>query len=154
MRRRRWQRGQRWGFEVSLPQGFDYAQADPEVRLSLAQWRAQGVTPLRAVDANEQSPASLFLPAGHRGPAFLVLNNFRSILKYNNSTAYALAIALGLYSLLGFLILPGIGQRVANQQLAQLATQVESPSLIIIGSVVTLADKLDWYGEANTLAGV
>ena len=40
------------------------------------------------------------------------------------------------------------------QQLAQLATQVESPSLIIIGSVVTLADKLDWYGEANTLAGV
>lgn len=48
-------------------------------------------------------------------------------------------------------------QRVVRgklQQLAQLATQVESPSLIIIGSVVTLADKLDWYGEANTLAGV
>ncbi len=89
-----WQNGQPWGFEVSLPQGFDYAQADPEVRLSLAQWRAQGVTSLRAVDANEQSPASLFLPAGHRGPAFLVLNNFRSILKYNNSTAYALAIGL------------------------------------------------------------
>ena len=48
-------------------------------------------------------------------------------------------------------------QRVVRgelQQLAQLATQVGSPSLIIIGSVVTLADKLDWYGEANTLAGV
>ncbi|WAC45355.1 lytic murein transglycosylase [Pseudomonas sp. SL4(2022)] len=89
-----WQNGQPWGFEVSLPQGFDYAQADPEVRHSLAQWRAQGVNPLRAVDANEQSLASLFLPAGHRGPAFLVLNNFRSILKYNNSTAYALAIGL------------------------------------------------------------
>lgn len=48
-------------------------------------------------------------------------------------------------------------QRVVRgelQQLAQLATRVGSPSLMIIGSVVTLADKLDWYGEANTLAGV
>lgn len=48
------------------------------------------------------------------------------------------------------------GQRVVRgelQQLAELARQVKSPSLII-GSVVTLADKLDWYGEANTLTGV
>jgi membrane-bound lytic murein transglycosylase B len=89
-----WENGQPWGFEVGLPQGFDYAQADPEIRRSLAQWRALGVKPLRTVDANEQSQATLFLPAGHRGPAFLLLNNFRSILKYNNSTAYALAIGL------------------------------------------------------------
>ncbi|HEX5841729.1 MAG TPA: lytic murein transglycosylase, partial [Pseudomonas sp.] len=89
-----WENGQPWGFEVTLPQGFDYAQADPEIRRSLAQWRALGINPVRTVEANEQSKASLFLPAGHRGPAFLLLNNFRSILKYNNSTAYALAIGL------------------------------------------------------------
>jgi membrane-bound lytic murein transglycosylase B len=89
-----WQNGQPWGFEVTLPQGFDYALADPEVRRSLAQWRTLGINPVRTVDANEQSQATLFLPAGHRGPAFLLLNNFRSILKYNNSTAYALAIGL------------------------------------------------------------
>lgn len=89
-----WENGQPWGFEVTLPQGFDYAQADPEIRRSLAQWRAMGINPVRTVEANEQSKASLFLPAGHRGPAFLLLNNFRSILKYNNSTAYALAIGL------------------------------------------------------------
>lgn len=49
------------------------------------------------------------------------------------------------------------GQREVRgelQQLAALARQVKSPSLIIIGSVVTLADKLDWYGETNTLTGV
>lgn len=40
------------------------------------------------------------------------------------------------------------------QQLAELARQVKSQSLIIIGSVVTLADKLDWYGEANIIHGV
>lgn len=89
-----WENGQPWGFEVNLPQGFDYALADPEVRRSLAQWRILGINPVTAVDANEQSLATLFLPAGHRGPAFLLLNNFRSILKYNNSTAYALAIGL------------------------------------------------------------
>ena len=79
---------------MNLPAGFDYALADPEVRRSLAQWRTLGVNPVRAIDTNEQSLATLFLPAGHRGPAFLLLNNFRSILKYNNSTAYALAIGL------------------------------------------------------------
>ena len=89
-----WENGQPWGFEVNLPQGFDYALADPEVRRSLAQWRILGINPARDIDANEQSQATLFLPAGHRGPAFLLLNNFRSILKYNNSTAYALAIGL------------------------------------------------------------
>jgi len=89
-----WENGQLWGFEVNLPQGFDYALADPEIRRSLAQWRILGINPVRAIDTNEQSQATLFLPAGHRGPAFLLLNNFRSILKYNNSTAYALAIGL------------------------------------------------------------
>jgi membrane-bound lytic murein transglycosylase B len=89
-----WENGQPWGFEVSLPQGFDYALADPEVRRSVAQWRILGINPVRTIDANEQSLATLFLPAGHRGPAFLLLNNFRSILKYNYSTAYALAIGL------------------------------------------------------------
>jgi len=89
-----WENGQPWGFEVNLPQGFDYALADPEIRRSVAQWRILGINPARAIDVNEHSPATLFLPAGHRGPAFLLLNNFRSILKYNNSTAYALAIGL------------------------------------------------------------
>lgn len=89
-----WENGQPWGFEVNLPQGFDYAMADPEVRRSLIQWRELGVKPTRAIDANDTSLATLFLPAGHRGPAFLLLNNFRSILRYNNSTAYALAIGL------------------------------------------------------------
>lgn len=54
----------------------------------------QGVNgaPLPSGLSGEQ--ASLLLPAGHRGPAFLVLHNFRAILKYNNSSAYALAVGL------------------------------------------------------------
>ncbi|MFH7434492.1 lytic murein transglycosylase [Pseudomonas syringae pv. tagetis] len=92
-----WQRGQPWGFEVVLGSGFDYSLADSTTRKSLAEWQQLG---LKQPDgsaipvAASQQQAALLLPAGYRGPAFLVLDNFRAILKYNNSTSYALAISL------------------------------------------------------------
>ncbi|HBZ95574.1 MAG TPA: lytic murein transglycosylase [Pseudomonas sp.] len=89
-----WQRGQPWGFEVNLPNGFDYALADPDQRRTLAEWAELGVRPMAPTGAAASARASLQLPAGHKGPAFLLLDNFRSILKYNNSTSYALAIGL------------------------------------------------------------
>lgn len=89
-----WRQGEPWGFEVRLPAGFDYALADPEQRRSLAEWAELGVRPLAPTGAAASARANLSLPAGHRGPAFLLLDNFRSILKYNNSTSYALAIGL------------------------------------------------------------
>lgn len=94
-----WQQGQPWGMEVALPEGFDYALADDEIRKPLREWRALGVKnlPLNFDEAR----AALLLPAGHRGPAFLVLDNFRAILKYNNSTAYGLAVSLLSERLLG-----------------------------------------------------
>ncbi|EIK54367.1 membrane-bound lytic murein transglycosylase [Stutzerimonas stutzeri TS44] len=87
-----WQQGQPWGFEVRLPETFDYALADMELRKPLGEWRRLGLRDLP--DGFDERSASLLLPAGHRGPAFLVLDNFRAILRYNNSSAYALAIGL------------------------------------------------------------
>src|SRR5690606_33631111 len=89
-----WQHGQPWGFEVNLPAGFDYSLADPDQRRTLTEWAALGVRPMGPTGAAASARASLQLPAGHKGPAFLLLDNFRSILKYNNSTSYALAIGL------------------------------------------------------------
>ena len=92
-----WQRGQPWGFEVQLASNFDYSLADASTRRSVAQWQQLGLklpdgSPLPAGYAQQQ--AALLLPAGYRGPAFLVMDNFRAILKYNNSSSYALAVGL------------------------------------------------------------
>src|SRR3990167_2384188 len=87
-----WQAGQPWGVEVALPEGFDYALADADIRKPLSEWRTLGFKTLPLEFA--QARASLLLPAGYRGPAFLVLDNFNAILKYNNSTSYALAVGL------------------------------------------------------------
>lgn len=92
-----WQSGQPWGMEVTLPQQFDYSLADMAIRKPVSEWAQLGVMNAggKPLDASlADLSASLLLPAGHRGPAFLVLDNFRSILRYNNSTSYALAIGL------------------------------------------------------------
>ncbi|PJI48566.1 MAG: murein transglycosylase [Pseudomonas sp.] len=90
-----WQRGQTWGFEVRLPQGFDYSLAEMSIRKPMAEWLRQGVRPASGtLPSDPQASVSLVLPAGYRGPAFLVTDNFRAILKYNNSTSYALAVGL------------------------------------------------------------
>ena len=91
-----WQSGAPWGREVVLPAGFDYSLADKTIVKSVAAWTQLGITAGAgrdlSVDSNQS--ASLILPGGHTGPAFLIYQNFRTLLRYNNSTSYALAAAL------------------------------------------------------------
>lgn len=89
-----WQAGQPWGQEVRLPPGFDLALADADVRQPASAWAAQGVQSMDGAPLPTLADSALLLPAGARGPAFLVGPNFRTVLRYNNSTSYALAIGL------------------------------------------------------------
>ncbi|MBK9345497.1 MAG: lytic murein transglycosylase [Burkholderiales bacterium] len=92
-----WRPGQPWGIEVRLPAGFNYARADAAVRQGSLAWAEEGVQALdgKALAALPELPdSSILLPAGARGPAFLVGPNFRTILRYNNATSYALAVNL------------------------------------------------------------
>jgi membrane-bound lytic murein transglycosylase B len=90
-----WTRGQGWGAEISLPDGFAYEDADLENDRPVAEWSARGVTLAGggALPLSDGS-AAIYLPAGARGPAFLVFPNFRILLKYNNAASYALAVSL------------------------------------------------------------
>ncbi len=88
-----WTPGQTWGYEVVLPRGFNYLLADSARALTIRDWEQQGVA--RAGGKAFPRPtdrAFLLVPAGWRGPAFLMLHNFRVIMKYNPAEAYALAI--------------------------------------------------------------
>ncbi len=89
-----WQRGQPWAVEVRLPAGFDVGRADPALRQSSAQWATEGVSAADGTPLPELPDAALLLPAGARGPAFLTGPNFRTLLRYNNSTSYALGVGL------------------------------------------------------------
>jgi membrane-bound lytic murein transglycosylase B len=91
-----WKRGEGWGYEVVVPQGFDYALADGPSR-PWSFWRQQGITLARGGALSDQEAAEnavLLLPQGARGPAFIALPNHFVIRRYNNSVSYALAIGL------------------------------------------------------------
>lgn len=96
-----WRTGQPWGIEVRLPQGFDYTRADAATRQSAEAWASEGVQAMDGAPLPVLADSAILLPAGARGPAFLVGPNFRTILRYNNATSYALAVNL-------------LAQRIAN----------------------------------------
>ncbi|HZV84260.1 MAG TPA: lytic murein transglycosylase [Brevundimonas sp.] len=91
-----WKRGQTWGYEVVLPSGFDYAEADGP-RQPWRYWSQRGVTLARGgspTAAEALEDGVILLPQGARGPAFLALPNHYVIRRYNNSVSYALGIGL------------------------------------------------------------
>lgn len=88
----KWQSGQTWGYEVVIPPRFNYLYADRRM-MTIGQWQSLGITRAggksfpRTVDQ-----AYLIAPGGAGGPGFLMLLNFKAIMRYNPSEAYALAI--------------------------------------------------------------
>jgi lytic murein transglycosylase len=93
LKRDGWVTGQTWGYEVVVPATFDFTLADRARWMPVREWERAGIT--RAGDKPFPRPddrAFLLVPAGVQGPSFLMLANFRVILRYNPAEAYALAI--------------------------------------------------------------
>jgi lytic murein transglycosylase len=89
-----WRPGKGWAYEVRVPNNIDCTIADPDHLMALGEWIKQGYAPLRqkpsATDLNEK--ASLLMPAGLYGPAFLIMRNYYVIKDYNFSDLYVLFV--------------------------------------------------------------
>ncbi len=119
-----WHGGETWGREVRLPKGFDYELASSSITKPVTEWAKLGV---RQVDGkplpHASLPATLVLPSGHEGPAFLTYNNYQRILNWNRSALYAIAVGHLADRLIGRG--PLQGPRPANEQPLSRAMVIE-----------------------------
>ena len=89
-----WKKGEKWGREALIPKNFDYQLTGLNNEKTVNEWAALGVR--RGNNSNlpkSNFKASLIVPMGHRGPAFLVYRNFDTIMGWNRSILYALSVA-------------------------------------------------------------
>ena len=89
-----WRAGLPWGFEVRLPADFALTDADLSKLSPFADFAARGVRRAEGAPLPEKGDGRLLIPAGLRGPIFLITSNFEVIKAYNPSTSYALAVSL------------------------------------------------------------
>jgi len=88
-----WQPGSRWAVEVRVPANMDCAIAEPDHQRPVRDWLAHGYAPLTPLSAQEQAQAaSLLMPEGIYGPAFLTFNNYYVIKEYNFADLYVLFV--------------------------------------------------------------
>lgn len=139
LREHGWQPNLPWGVEVELPEGFDYRH----LRLDFSQWASLGVRAANGQALPRSGEATLFLPAGARGPALLVTANYDAIKSYNSSDAYALGVAL-------------LADRIAGGRGLRAAWPVDDPMLDKDGRVEVqrrLAGLGLYTGEADGRLG-
>ncbi len=87
-----WRKGAPWGVEVTLPEGFDFGLTGERVKKSAAEWAGLGVRDMQGREVGDHGPASILMPAGARGAAFMVFPNFHVIERYNTADAYVIAV--------------------------------------------------------------
>ncbi len=87
-----WKKGQPWGLEVRLPEGFDYSLSGSRIKKPVSEWVALGVRDAEGRKIPEHGRASILLPAGAQGAAFMIFDNFHVIERYNAADAYVIAV--------------------------------------------------------------
>ena len=88
-----WQRGQPWLQEVHVPANLPWQEADLTIQHPRSQWVAWGVKPAYGALPSDNLPASMILPMGRHGPAFLAYPNFKAFLGWNSAYVYSTTVA-------------------------------------------------------------
>jgi len=87
-----WRRGRPWGVEVRLPDGFDMGSTGRGSTRSVSAWTGAGVRDMDGRPVTDHGAASIIIPDGPRGPAFMTFSNFTTLTRYNNSEFYVIGI--------------------------------------------------------------
>ncbi|SFA85611.1 membrane-bound lytic murein transglycosylase B [Poseidonocella pacifica] len=87
-----WIPGMPWGVEVQLPRGFDYRLADREQNRMPSDWARLGITDMSGRPVRDFGAASILVPAGAQGAAFMIFKNFSVIERYNAADAYVIGV--------------------------------------------------------------
>lgn len=87
-----WTLGQPWGVEVQIPQGFDYTSARRDNEITPRRWATLGVLDMNGRPVPNHGRASILLPAGAAGPAFMIFPNFEVLERYNTADAYVIGV--------------------------------------------------------------
>ncbi len=93
LRAKGWRAGEPWMHEVVLPQGLDLTRTGLRTELSVSDWQRMGVSARHGSLPSGTMRASVILPQGHRGPAFMVFHNFRTLFEWNQSFIYITTVA-------------------------------------------------------------
>ncbi|MGR3489184.1 lytic murein transglycosylase [Pseudooceanicola nanhaiensis] len=88
-----WRAGEPWLQEVSVPEGLDWTKTGLDHEMTAAEWQALGVQPRSGQMMRPDLPASVLLPQGRHGPAFLAYPNYRVYFEWNQSFVYVLTAA-------------------------------------------------------------
>lgn len=93
LRAKGWRANEPWMHEIVLPQGLDLRQTGLRTRMSVSLWQNLGIQPAHGSLPSGNLQASLILPQGHRGPAFMVFDNFSTLFEWNQSFIYVTTAA-------------------------------------------------------------
>lgn len=88
-----WRGGQPWLQEIRIPQGMDLRRTGTAYRLPVSEWQGMGVQARQGSLPSGNLRASVLLPQGHRGPAFMAFDNFHVLFEWNQSFTYVLTVA-------------------------------------------------------------
>ncbi|MFQ3208141.1 MAG: membrane-bound lytic murein transglycosylase B [Glaciecola sp.] len=132
-----WKPGLRWGREVAIPVGFNYASISNE-RKPISHWSNFNITKANGKTVGQSDiPSKLIVPAGHEGPAFLAYHNFNVILRWNNSEFYGIAVGQLANRILGndelSKPLPDL-PKYSISQMAQMQRKLNSMSIDVGGA--------------------
>jgi lytic murein transglycosylase len=146
-----WQRGQPWLQEVSVPREMAWDQADLTIQHPRSQWVAWGVKAAHGSLPSDTLPASMILPMGRFGPAFLAYPNFKAFLGWNSAYVYSTTVAYYATRIAGA---PVVNHAGANDVVVLTAQQVMDMQRLLTKAGYDGVGEIDGKIGSGTRAAV